>query len=223
MDARDEIHNTRCTHHNNQTYVTGEGYIDDFGDYHDIYRASDMKNEDEDEKEDFDKGDLEVQLYTHNGGHRSTYNSNNESSNRSHNDGHRSTYNSNIEYSNRSHDDGHRSTYNSNSEYSNRSHNDGHRSTYDSNNESNNRSQSNIRNRLGTSREGVTAPVSDLRDKLRRREKSKQEAAVQETLEENVKDENDGEKVNLCIEIKQEPQDPLPDIPMEEEEEEFEF
>lgn len=64
-DARNEMYNKRCTQHNNQMYISGEGYIDDNGDYHDTYQAYDIKEEKKEEKVDID--DL---MYEHRDGNR---------------------------------------------------------------------------------------------------------------------------------------------------------
>lgn len=163
-DARDELLSNNRRTHNNQTYIHGDGYIDDYGDYHDIYRASDnLKDEDDDDNKDkLEKQRIEICF-----------------------------------------------------------NNDSYESDYDNN------QSSNIRGRLGLSNGGggsrpSTPPVSDLRDKLRRKGKDRQrqpltqQRAVEEdpqdsitepVLEDSIKDEIDGGKLNLCIEIKQEPQD----------------
>ena len=53
-DARDEIRSRRCKQVNDQTYVSGDGYIDENGDYHDTYRACDVKKEEEKKEEEDD-------------------------------------------------------------------------------------------------------------------------------------------------------------------------
>jgi len=193
-DARGDIHHTWRKHHNNQTYLSGGGYIDGSGDYHDVYLAEDVKGEldgeeEEEEEEDEDEDEKDFK-------HENDYD----------------------------HDDRHTTDY--------------HETEASQDSPT---IRSNIRNRLGTPRAESPQPVSDLRDKLRGRRGEQSTQIVNKDSEvearaptttaaesEGVVEESeikDEEKVNLCIEIKQEPREgEQQDVPMEnDEEEEFEF